>query len=337
MSGVKLDNFRNAAVLIQVLQAKACISSSDPMAAVAFAQRAFGPDSSAAKILQKAAISTEDFGNNDPDYRAAVAGLLELVRTRSLLGKITGWRRVPFLTQVIKEVTTPIATWVKEGANKPVTSSTFDNTSIQSRKVAGIVMITNELLRRTGQQFTNTVQQQIVRALAQIESESLIDPSNAGIADTAPASITYGAPNATSTGNPEDDIDRLINLFGGDEEMMVFVTHPRTAIRLYHRGYENAGARGGDVAGIPLVTSTGVPFDSSGGLLVAVDPAKVLLADDGVKLDLSSETTLQMEGGDSISMFQTNTTAVLAERILNWEAQSGAVAYLDGVNYDAGA
>lgn len=335
MSSIKLTEHRNAAALIQILQAKACVSNSDPMNTVAFAQRAFGEDAMSARILQKAAISTGDFGT-DPDYRAASAALLEIVRARSLLGKITGWRRIPFITQVMKEVTTPIATWVKEGANKPVTSSTFDNTSLQTRKVAGIVMITNELLKRTGVQFTNTVQQQIVRALAQIESESLIDPANAGIADTSPPSITYGAPNDVSTGNPEDDIDRLIDLFGGDEETMVFVTHPRTAVRLYHRGYENAGARGGDVAGIPLVTSTGVPFDSSGALLVAVDPARVLLADDGVKLDLSNETTLQLEGGDSISMFQTNTTAVLAERILNWEAQPGAVAYLTGVDYAEG-
>lgn len=331
---IKLEH-RNAAALIQILQAKACVSNSNPMNTVTFAQRAFGEDAMSARILQKAAISTGDFGN-DPDYRAASAALLELVRTRSLLGKITGWRRVPFMTQVMKEVAVPIATWVKEGNRKPVTASNFDNTSLQNRKVAGIVPVTNEVLRRTGQQFTITIQQQIVRALAKVESESLIDPDNAGIADTAPPSITYGAPNDASTGNPEDDLDRLLDLFGGDEETMVIVTHPRTAVRLYHRGYENAGARGGDVAGIPLVTSTGVPFDSSGALLVAVDPARVLLADDGVNLDLSAETTLQFDGGESVSMFQTNTTAVLAERTLNWEAQAGAVAYLTGVDYAGG-
>lgn len=335
---VKLDAARNCAALIQVLQAKACTHSGNTgngNNAAAFAQRAFGPDSLPARILAKAAVSLDDFGS-DPDYRAASAALLEIVRTRSLLGKINGWRRIPFRTPVIAEVTTPIATWVKEGTRKPITASTFDTERLSQLKIAAIVLVTQEVLRLTGIQFTNTLQAQIVRAIAQVESESLIDPANAGVADESPASITYGQPNAASVGDPEADLDRLLDLFDGDVESMVLVTHPRTAVKLHHRGYENAGARGGDVAGIPLVTSTGVPFDSSGSLLVAVDPSRVLLADDGVRLDLSTQSSVQLDNGDSISLWQTNTAGVLAERLLNWEAQEGAVAYLTGVDYAEG-
>jgi len=77
-----------------------------------------------------------------------------------------------------------------------------------------------------------------------------------------------------------------------------------------------------------------------------MDAQEVYLADDGqVMIDASRETALEMSdspsmdgsagtGASLVSMFQTNSIAMKAERYINWaKRRSAAVAYADNVHW----
>lgn len=81
-----------------------------------------------------------------------------------------------------------------------------------------------------------------------------------------------------------------------------------------------------------------------------VNAPDIYLADDGgVAVDMSREASLEMESepvGDSVtptptemvSMFQTNSVAIRAERWINWKRRrTAAVAVITGVNYGTSA
>ena len=74
--------------------------------------------------------------------------------------------------------------------------------------------------------------------------------------------------------------------------------------------------------------------------------AKTFLADDGgVAVDMSREASLEMQSAPThdsttptpvelVSMFQTNSVAIRAERWINWKRRrTAAVAVISGVNY----
>jgi hypothetical protein len=80
--------------------------------------------------------------------------------------------------------------------------------------------------------------------------------------------------------------------------------------------------------------------------VVAINQDEVFLADDGaVSIDVSREASLQMLDNPTnasstatpttaVSMFQTNSIAIRAERFINWaKRRSEAVAYMDDVNW----
>ena len=99
-----------------------------------------------------------------------------------------------------------------------------------------------------------------------------------------------------------------------------------------------------------------IPVNSAGeGIVVLANARDIWLADDGqVTIDASREASLQMldtgVGGAGaptnnsatptpttvVSMFQTNSMAIKAERFVNWaRRRSSGVAYLTGVNWGA--
>jgi hypothetical protein len=106
--------------------------------------------------------------------------------------------------------------------------------------------------------------------------------------------------------------------------------------------------RGGTLMGIPVIASQ-YAQDASGGagnLVVLVNASDIFLADDGaVTVDVSTEASLQMSNsptGNSatatavslVSMFQTNSIALRAERFINWKRRrTSSVAFIDDVNW----
>lgn len=317
----------NPNTLIRLLQAKA-VAGGDPVNAVGYAKAQFGPGNAVVSLLEKEVMATGDLGS-DPDFLAAGRGFVELIRSRSLIGKIAAaspFRRVPFETRTLRQTGTPVAAWTSEGERIPVTDSNFDSTKLSHAKIAGIIPMTSELLKGAGANFESAMSRDLIRAVAELESLSFILPSNAGTPGESPASVTNGVtPLAGAFTDPQAGLLALLEAFQGDLETAVLVAAPMLGIGLHRAGYEGAGAMGGDVLGIPLVTSSVVPE----GFLALIDPAGILLADDGVLLDLSGQSTLTLEDDSVVSLWQMNLAAIKAVRLVNWlTARDGSVAYI---------
>jgi hypothetical protein len=105
---------------------------------------------------------------------------------------------------------------------------------------------------------------------------------------------------------------------------------------------------GGTFAGLPIITSEYVTQIAGTGntMLILVNANDVYLADDGgITIDASREASLQMDDAPTnstnpptatslVSMFQTNSVALKAERMINWKKRRpGAVQWIEGPSY----
>lgn len=171
------------------------------------------------------------------------------------------------------------------------------------------------------------------------------------MAQVSPASVTNGVTAIPSTGNPEADVEALFEAFlkaNLSPTSGVWIMSSMTALALSkmknplgQKMYPDLSFLGGTFQGLPAIVS-----QYAGDLLVLINAGDVYLADDGqVVTDASREASLQMEdspsnnsgtgtGAQLVSMFQTNSVAIRAERFINWrKRRPEAVAYVSGVNY----
>ena len=216
-------------------------------------------------------------------------------------------------------------------------------------------MLTDELIR-----FSNPAADALVRnalaeaVIARLDTD-FINPAKAEVANVSPASITNGIAGIPSTGDPDADAEAAFGQFvaanlqptGG-----VWIMSSTNALALSmkknalgQKMYPEMTLLGGSFQGLPAIVS-----QYAGTNLTLLNAPDIYLADDGgVAVDMSREASLEMESdptGDSVtptgtemvSMFQTNSVAIRAERWINWKRRrTAAVAVITGVNYGANA
>ncbi|EAT1380392.1 phage major capsid protein [Salmonella enterica] len=294
------------------------------------------------------------------EYQEYAQDFVEYLRPQTIIGRfgqgnIPSLRKVPFNIRIPAQTSGGSANWVGQGKAKPLTKFDFESITFSFAKVAAIAVLTDELIR-----FSNPAADALVRnalaeaVIARLDTD-FISPSKAEVANVSPASITNGITAVPSTGNPDDDAAAAFGVFvaanlqpNGAVWLMSSTTALALSMRknaLGQKEYPEMTLLGGTFQGLPVIVSQYV-----GNQLVLVNAPDIYLADDGgVAVDMSREASLEMESdpaGDSItptgtelvSMFQTNSVAIRAERWINWKRRrTAAVAVISGVNYGAGA
>ncbi|EDB4550978.1 phage major capsid protein [Salmonella enterica subsp. enterica serovar Senftenberg] len=294
------------------------------------------------------------------EYQEYAQDFVEYLRPQTIIGRfgqgnIPSLRKVPFNIRIPAQTSGGSANWVGQGKAKPLTKFDFESITFSFAKVAAIAVLTDELIR-----FSNPAADALVRnalaeaVIARLDTD-FISPSKAEVANVSPASITNGITAVPSTGNPDDDAAAAFGVFvaanlqpNGAVWLMSSTTALAMSMRknaLGQKEYPEMTLLGGTFQGLPVIVSQYV-----GNQLVLVNAPDIYLADDGgVAVDMSREASLEMESdpaGDSItptgtelvSMFQTNSVAIRAERWINWKRRrTAAVAVISGVNYGAGA
>lgn len=295
---------------------------------------------------------------------SAFADFVEYLRPQTILGKfgqngIPSLRRVPFRVPLISQTAGGAGAWVGEGKAKPVTSFDFTRTTLEPLKVANICVLTDEVIRDSSPSAEAIVRDQLVQALVGRIDTDFVLTGNSGTSGVKPASITNAAANgaASGTGDADDvraDIRSLLGEYiaaNNPPTSGVLIMRSDTALALSmmvnalgQSEFNGIGMNGGVLLGIPVVTSQYV----EAGVVIMANTSDIYLADDGgFRLDMSREASIEMLDADltgdsvgvvpgtaasTVSMFQTNSVAFLAERTLNWAARrTSAVAYLSGV------
>jgi len=281
------------------------------------------------------------------------AEFLELLRPATILGKIPGLRTVPFNTKVPSQTAGGTYGWVGEAKPKPVSKLAFASDSLGISKAAGIIVLTEELVRLSNPSAEALVRADMIAGIAQFLDMQFIDPAVAAVAGVNPASITNGAPTAAATASPLGDILGLISHFATNNIPVggvTFIMSAANALSLSFRTnldgspmFPGIGIDGGNYRGLTFITS-----QAAGANVIAVQPSLVLYADEGgVTIDASREASLQMDSAPAspadattvyVSLWQTNCVGLRAERFINWKrANANAVKYLTGAAYPAPA
>lgn len=336
----------------------------DPGAALANAQLRY-PDMHRIHNVLKAAVAagtTTDatWAGNLVDYVHLSGDFIDFLRPETIIGKF-GQNGIPALTAVPFNIQVPRQTgdgdgyWVGEGAPKPVTSFTFDNLTMRWAKVAAISALSQELVR-----FSNPSAEMLVRkALSDVVIKRIdidfVDPSKAEVSNVSPASITNGVSAIASSGTDSEavynDLRALLQSFINSNlktSRGVFIMSESNALGLSlmrnalgQPEFPGISDAGGTLLGRRVITS-----QYMGGIVIFMIPEEIYLADDGqVVIDASREASLQMDSAPTISsatptattvvsMWQTNSIAFRAERIINWKRRRDtAVAWLDDVDW----
>lgn len=291
-------------------------------------------------------------------YNQFSGDFIEYLRPRTIIGQLSDrLRRIPFNVHIRSQTSGGSANWVGQGLPKPVTKFDYLDVYHAWYKVAAISVLTEELIR-----FSDPSAEALVRdsladvIIAKIDTD-FVDPAKSLSAGVSPASITNGVTPVTSTGTDGDGVRAdLQNLWAAaiaanlPLTSAVYITTPAIALGLSlmtnalgQMEFGGLTVNGGSLNGIPVVVSNYVPE----GTLILAFTSEIYLSDDGVvTVDASREASIQMDtapgtqnattgaGIAMVSMYQTNSVALRAERYINWsKRRSTAVAYLTDVDW----
>ena len=342
--------FRDTPEVEQIVQAAMNLGSTD-----------FAKQIQAVREVQKAASdagTTLDATWAGPlvYYENMQAEFIDLLRPKTIIGRLTGLRTAPFNIRVASKTSGSTVGWVGEGAPKPVGELAFGEVRLGHAKAAGIIVMTQELARFSSPSAEALVRDDMIDTMRVFLDAQFIDPAVAAVADVSPASVTNGSSSVPSTGATlaaiDADVKSLFALYYAaeiDPSAGYWVMRPGTALNLSmvrttqgDFAYPTITPVGGTFFGLPVITSNSVPGSVSGGSIMAlVVPNEIWLADDGnVTIDVSQEASVQMNTAPSagaqslVSLWQNNLIGVRAEREINWKKRrAAAVAYVDGIAY----
>lgn len=281
-------------------------------------------------LIQKATQGTTtdvNFGASLVKPNHLVDEFVELLRANTVFDKLVGMRRVPFNSNISSQLTGSAAGWVGEGLKKPLTNPTYGDVDVKEHKLAAIVVMSQELIRRSSPSADALVRDDLI-----LSASTLIDTTFLGTqAATAvlPVGMLNGVTGITSTGVTAEayanDLRALraqfitnnLSLNGASYLMSEIKAAELADVR---DALGNAYFRGMD-APFGQKTLNGIPVIESENVLlkiILIKASEILLADDGVvDISYSDQATL-VDGATTINLWQENKFAIRAERFITW-------------------
>jgi HK97 family phage major capsid protein len=299
------------------------------------------------------------------EYNTLTSEFIDYLRPMTIIGKfgtggVPALNSVPFNVRIQEQTSPGSGYWVGEGAPKPLTSFDFTSRTFGFAKVANIAVLTDELVRFSNPSADLRVRQSLADALRARLDIDFIDPAKALVSGVSPASITNGVTPIASAGSGIDgiraDFEALMAAFSAAHlvpNAIIMSAGNALALSMVRgplgvREFPELSASGGSFNGLPVIVSEYVTEvgDSSGSPIIFLNTNEIYLADDGqVTIDASREASLEMLDNPTnnsstgtatslVSMFQTNSVALKAERFINWAVRRPAgVQYIEGAAY----
>lgn len=293
-------------------------------------------------------------------YQDMVSDFAEYLRPMTIIGKLA-LRRVPFKTRIPRQTGASTVNWVGEGKVKPVSALAFDNITLDHHKIAGIIVLTEELIRLSNPAAEQLVRSDLAASITQFMDSQFLDPTKASN-DVSPASVTNSVTPIPASGTTEaafrTDARALIATFVDSNLSLadaVWIMTQSQALALSmmqtslgEDSFRGINVNGGQLFGLPVIVSENVPASggspTDGAAIVLLKQSDVLLADDDmVTIDASREASLQMETTpDSpatastvlTSLWQHNMIGIRAERFVTWKKRRDeAVGYISYAKY----
>ena len=349
-----------------------CMARGSPVGALAIAEanKSWMDTSPQVALVLKAAVAggdttTAGWASELVYNENLVNEFIELLHPQTILGKMTGVTRVPFNVRMGSQTSGSSAGWVGQGKAIIVSKLGTSEVTLGIAKAAGLVVLTEELVRSSSPAAELLVRNDLIKTIAEFLDVRFIDPNYAGVANVNPASITYAVggnqPTGTNYASLSTDVQTLFNTFitnNLDPTGAVWIMPPTRALAismmqnaLSQPYFPGLSMNGVTWFGLPVITSMSANVTASpdaGNLIVLVKQDDILLADDGqITIDASREATIEQSTapvGDAaagtaqtqnmVSMFQSNAVAIKAVRFINWaKRRTTAAAFIHAALY----
>lgn len=255
-----------------------------------------------------------------------VSEFVDMLRAATVFDKLMGFRNVPFNSRIPSQLTGGTASWVGEGAAKPLTNPTFGDVTIGEHKLAAITVYTQELMRRADPAVDILVRDDLIAAAATLIDTTALDAVAASA--VRPAGLLNGVTAILNTGVTaaayEADLLTLMNAFvtanlslDGSYLLMSETRAAQIALlrdalgNTYFGGMNLRGER--SLMGLPVITSQTV-----GDKIMLLKTSELLIAQDGgVDVSYSDQATL-VDGVTTHNLWQENKFAVRVEKFITW-------------------
>lgn len=296
------------------------------------------------------------------EYQVMASEFIEYLRPRTIIGRVPGLRMVPFKIKVPRQTAVASVGWVGEGKPKPVGKGAFDSVTLDHYKIAGIIALTEELVRLSNPSAEMLAREDLAGGIIQLMDQDFVDPDKAAVAGVSPASITFGVTPVTATGTNyaalKADVKTTMQKFldaNISPDGMVVIMKQETALSLSlmetslgNPQFPGLNMSGGVFLGLPVVTSENIPYTEDspqeGAPIIFAKAPDIMLADDGqVMIDVSREASIQMNDAPDdpasastvlTSLWQHNMVGIRAERMVNWtKRRSAAVQFISAAKY----
>jgi len=355
--------------------------SGDFVPALEIAKQRYPDDSLLRGVFEKAAVGggtagvTAHWAADLVPYNVLATDFVEYLRPRTIIGQfgtaagnnaagvnIPSLHNVPFNVRIGGFSAGLTGYWVGEGLPIPVSKATSTAVTLTWAKIAGLCVLTEELIRFSTPSAEARVRDDIARAVAARMDTDFVDPAKAATANVSPASITNGVvatpPTGTTAAKFRADLATMLNamvLITGRTVLIMSDTMATTLSMMVNTlgnsEFPQLTPTGGTINGIPVVVSEFLTSVGSPGTqtIVALKPDEILLADDGTAtVDASNEASIEMSDaplqsavagtGSSVNgmvnMWQTNSVAIRAVRMVSWAPRrTGAVQYIAPAAY----
>ncbi|WP_336754691.1 phage major capsid protein [Acinetobacter sp. USHLN143] len=301
------------------------------------------PEQVQSALQQKAVIGTTtdpNFASALVDYQNLTGEFIELLRGKTVVDRLASrMRQVPFNIKMPSQTGASAVNWVGETKTKPVTNPTFGSMTLSKSKIAGIVLLSDELVRFSNPKADTLVRDDLVKSTAEFIDDQFFDPDKAE-SDDSPASVLNGVAATPSTGETaeayEADLfallqsltDQGISISGAtwvmSETRAAKLSMMRDALgRKYFEGMNLQGQS--YLMTLPVEISA-----AAEDKIALVLPSEILLADDGsMDFSVSSEATINL-GTDAapnwINLYQNNLMAIRGERFIRWKKRRAQAA-----------
>jgi HK97 family phage major capsid protein len=225
------------------------------------------------------------------EQQPLASAFIEMLRSRTVLDQMMpAMRRVPFNVMFPRVTGGASARWVGQREVKPVSAMALETVHFTFSKIATTLVLSQELIKNSDPAAELVLRNDMTHAIVAFMDVSFLDPTVAAVADQSPASITNGATEITASGTTATAIAAdLHRLFAAITTKLVapyLVMKPSTAVWLASldagKSFPKVGAAGGEIWGVPVITSGNTPSDANSpteGIIILVDAAEIMVAD----------------------------------------------------------
>lgn len=255
---------------------------------------------------------------------------VDLLRANTVFDKLaTQMTNVPFNVRVPTQTKAGTGAWVGEGALKPTTNQEFSSIELKRHKMAGITVISEELLMDSNPTVDVLIRNDLVAALTQLTDDTFL--SDVAGSAVKPSGLLNGVTAVTASGRTvadyTADIAKLkvqfiaanLSLAGAYFIMSEVQASELSSLRdtfgnSYFKGMDSENPV---LENIPVYTT-----QNAGSKIILVKPSELLVADEGgIRVDQSMEATV-----DGVSLWQNNLMGIRVERHITWAKRSPTAA-----------